>query len=119
MKAPTAAVKKTPIATTGRLSVNQKYDSYMQLHSNLDSLIWNHQATLLGITVLGLGAIGVVREKELSLGPLDTDDTLGGVLFILGLLYSLTIFTQWRMAYWQESVERELRKMEADGRAIG
>jgi hypothetical protein len=115
MKAPVTATTKKRGPDRSKLSVDQKYDSYTVLHSNLDSLIWNHQATLLGITVLGLGALGVVSEKELSIGPFNSDRTLGIVLFILGVLYSLTIFTQWRMAYWHDRVESELRKLEPGG----
>lgn len=97
------------------LSINQRYASYVELHCNLDTLLWNNQAVLHATTVLGVGSIGFVLEKEVSFGSYDVNDTLASVFAIMGILYGLASFTLARMGRWHRTVEEELKKLEVMG----
>ena len=99
----------------GGPSVDQRYASYVDVACSLDGLLWSNQATLLGITVLGWGAVGLTLEKQLRFPPFSHSQTLAVILILAACLYAITIVAKMRMRFWHLHVERELAKIEGQG----
>jgi hypothetical protein len=96
-------------------SIDQRHQGYIALYCNLDTLGWNSQATLMAISLLGLGALGVTLEKSLALGGLSRNDTVAAIFFLLGVMYANTVFAAWRMRAWHKRLEGELMALEPSG----
>jgi len=110
---PTTRKAGPPPAPT--LSIDQRYSSYVDLACNLDTLLWGNQTTLLGITVLGWGAIALTLEKHLQIAPLSHAHTLACIIFIVSCLYMVTIVSKHRMHSWHKRIESELAHIEGEG----
>jgi len=110
------AAPKTEADRQRHVSIDQRYDSYVALHANLDNLIWNNQATLHGVTVLGAGALGFVVEKfHPQVGDLSRPGALSLILLLMSGLYGITVFTLFRMRRWHRELEQALSRLEPEG----
>lgn len=97
------------------LSTDAKYAAYIEVYKNLDTLLWQNIATLMGITVLTAGSVGAVASQKMALQLLSPEHALGLIFGLAFLLYSSTIFSFARIRYHQVQMDNYLCDMERSG----
>jgi len=96
--------------------IDKRFDAYMSLYNNLDTLLWRIPTQLIGITVISIGLFGEKLAKpDCSFLFLTHIQSLGVASLIIGLLYALGAFSMWRIRYHHDICGNELKKMEPSG----
>jgi hypothetical protein len=97
------------------LSTDAKFQAYVSLYANLDTLLWQNVAVMVAVTTLGFAAVGTVLEKNIAIAGLTINQTVALVLLIMAALLLTLVYTSWRMRVHHLMMDRQLRMIESSG----
>jgi len=98
------------------VNINTKYASYIAVYNNLDKLLWQVPAFLIGVSVLSFGLLGTfMNNPKIKISLLGYEITYGFAFLLLAILYALGVFSMWRIRSHHTLMGRELAKLEGSG----
>lgn len=101
--------------STEVVSDETRFAAYVDVYINLDTLLWHNIATLLGITVLGFGAVGTLAKERMAIGPASPSDTIAVTLVFIVVLYTNTLFTFMRIRSNHCRIAENIAELDKDG----
>lgn len=105
----------TPANPADHLTADAKFTAYAEIYKNLDAIMWQNIATLLGITVFGLNIVATLAKDKIALMDMSANSTIGLVLLTMAALYVVTILTMSRFHFHHLRMDGELSNLEIHG----
>lgn len=98
-------------------NLDPRFDAYVSIYNNLDTLLWGVPALLVGGTIAGIGLFGGdLATGAARLDPLSHEATLGVAFAVIACMYGLGAFGMYRLRHHHTVMGRKLRDLEgADG----
>lgn len=116
MTAPHFPNNQSPIDNVAvAISIDIKYQSYIEIYKSLDLVMWQNIATLMAVTGVGFNVVAALAKDKILVFGISTDSSIGIVLFIMSILYLVTIFAMARFRIHHKKMDIELSKLEGTG----